>query len=267
MKKLRPAPIFTIEGTSFVVDIEKQVLRQTNDQSNEISFIRDMQDKTDHYLLIYDTGLKRSLDGPIGPGAIRAVKVPQLVELDPEGMAEKYGFSAKELEGKTDFEIIVDQEALTLRHEGVLPRVNIAGEDFIVDLRLQELRHARHFFPVISLKSFELTADGWKYEAYYHPLLRQVVAIDPKLTEYPEGVIKIRIPNELGLDPVGTARAYGIDERKLLRRYPIQKLMNAEMIPLSETHIPALIRRNRKQLQKEHQENARRIRPRHRPHF
>jgi hypothetical protein len=182
-------------------------------------------------------------------------------------MAHKYGLPTELVMGKSDFEVIVDQEALDRRLNGVLPRINIAGEDFIIDLRLKEMRHARHFFPVLSLKSFELTGDGWNYEAYYHLLLRQVVEIDPKLTEFPEGVVLIRIPNEIGLDPVGTARDYGMDERELLRRYPIQTALSTEVIPLSETHIPALIRQNREQLQKEHQDNARRIRPRHRPHF
>lgn len=45
MNKLRNLVIFEIEDTSFEVDIDKQVLRQTNDQTNEISFIRDMQDQ------------------------------------------------------------------------------------------------------------------------------------------------------------------------------------------------------------------------------
>ena len=267
MKKLRLLPTFTIKDTCFLVDIEKQVLRQTNDLSNEISFIKDMQDKGNHYLLNYDFVEKRCPGVILDPLTIIDVQVPPLVELDPEGMAAKYGITVEQLKGKTDFEVIVDQELLALRHKGVLPQINIAGEQFIVDLRLQELRHASNFHPVISLKSFDLTNDGWKYEAFYHPMMKQLVGIDPKLTEFPDGVIKIQLPNEIGLDPVGTARQYGMGERELLRRHPIQKELKAAVIPLSETNIPALIQRNREQLRHGHQEIARRIKPKQRPRF
>jgi hypothetical protein len=257
--------IYEIEGTSFEVDIDKQVLRQTNDQANEISFIKDMADLDIHYRLLYDPLLKNAAPATRDKDFFTLKLVPQMVELDPEGMAAKYNLSVGQLKGKTDFEVIVDQEALARRREGILPQIDLAGEKFTVDLRLHELRNSKHFFPVISLKSFELTNDGWHYEAYYHPVMKQVVELDPKLLEFPEGVIKLKIPNEIGLDPVATAKVFGMDERELLRRHPIQKDLKAEVIPLSETHIPALIRRNKEALQQEHRDNAQRIKPRNRP--
>jgi len=270
MKNLRNPVIFEIEGTSFEVDIDKQVLRQTNNQSNEISFITDMTDQLKNYTFTYDLNRKNVYDKTTGFYESEdwyQIKVPKLIELDPEGMAEKYGYTVEQLKSKTDFEIIIDQETLAQRQNGILPQIDIAGEMFTVDLRLHELRNSRYFFPVISLKSFELTGDGWHYEAYYHPVIKQVVELDPKLLEFPEGVIKLKIPNEIGLDPVAAARQYGMDERELLRRYPIQKDLKAEVIPLSETHIPALIQRNRAALREEHRENAKKARPRQRPKF
>ncbi len=267
MNKLRQVPIFTIEGTSFLVDVNRQVLRQTNDQDNEVSFINNMQDHGTFYRLLYDLDEKRAAQDLFDQSRVKVIDLPPLTELDPEGMSAKYGIPENQLKGKTDFEVIVDQVWLKERQNGVLPRINIAGEEFTIDLRLQELRHTKYFFPVISLKSFELTTDGEYYEAFYHPVMKQVVGIDPKLTELPEGVVKVRLPNELGLDPVATARRYGIDENELLRRYPPKKDLKAAVIPLADTGLPALIRQNREQLQKEHAEIARRIRPRHRPHF
>lgn len=267
MKKLSIRPIYTIHDTDFMVDIDKQVLREAQRPTNEISFVNDMKDMGSHYLLNYDIVEKTCTPAVSDPLTWLPFHIPPLIELDPAGMAEKYGIPQSDLKGKIDFDVIVDQDALYLRHQGILPRIDIAGEAFIIDLHLHELRHQQHFFPVLSLKSFELTNDGWNYEAFYHPVMKQVVEIDAKLTEFPEGVIKIRIPNEIGLDPVETARQYGMEERELLRRYPIQAALKAEVIPLSETHIPALIRRNREQLRQEHQEIARRIKPRIRPKF
>ncbi|SDF45084.1 hypothetical protein SAMN05216464_11856 [Mucilaginibacter pineti] len=267
MNKLRQVPIFTIEGTSFLVDVHKQVLRQTNDQDNEISFINNMQDHGTFYRLLYDPDEKCSAEDLIDQSRVKVIDIPPLTELDPEGMSVRYGIPENRLKGKTDFEVIVDQDWLKERQNGVLPRINIAGEEFTIDLRLQELRHTKYFFPVISLKSFELTTDGEYYQAFYHPAMKQVVSIDPKLTEFPESIIQIRLPNELGLDPVATARRYGVDENDLLRRYPPKKDLQAAVIPLADTGLPALIRQNREQLQKEHAEIARRIRPPHWPHF
>jgi len=267
MNKQRQPVIFEIEGTSFEVDIDKQVLRQTNDQSNEISFIRDMQDHDTHYRMLYDRDEQRAAADLFDPKRVKLIVIPQMTELDPEGMSEKYRVPVGELKGKSDFEVIVDPEAYASRKKGVLPQIDLAGESFVVDLHLHELRNARYFFPVISLKSFELTNDGMHYEAWYHPVMKQVVELDPGLLEFPESVIKLKIPNELGLDPVATARIYGMDEREVLRRYPIQKELKAEVIPLSETHVPALIRQNREKLRQEHEQNAKKAKPRVRPKF
>lgn len=263
MNKSRNPVIFEIEGTSFEVDIEKLVLRQTDNRQNEIPFT-EINDLGSHYLLSYDLNTKNLFYGSGNPDDVKAISIPPLTELDPAGMAAKYNLPLEQLKGKTDFEVIVDQELLEQRRNGILPQIDLAGEMFTVDLRLHELRNSKHFFPVISLKSFELTDDGWHYEAYYHPVMKQVVELDPKLLEFPEGVVKLKIPNEIGLDPVAAASIYGMDERELLRRYPIQKELKAAVIPLSETHVPALIRRNKEALQEAHRENTKRIKPRQR---
>jgi hypothetical protein len=253
-----------MEKVTFEVDVEKQVLRQTDNPANEISFISQMTDFGDHYMLTWDATLKNA---GTDPEKVEPLIIPPLIALDPEGMSLKYGIPVNQLQGKSDFEVIVDQEALQLRKTGVLPQIDIAGEVFTVDLHLHELRHRQYFFPVISLRSFALTNDGAHFEAYYHPVMKQTVELDPKLLEFPESVIKIKIPNELGLDPVATASIYGMDEREVLRRYPIQKDLKAEVIPLSETNVPTLIRQNKEKLRQEHEQNARQVRPRVRPKF
>jgi hypothetical protein len=267
MSKLKEPIIYTIEGTAFIVDIDRQVLRQTDDQENQISFITGMQDHGTHYRLLYDLDKLRPAEDLFDQNRVKVIDIPQMTVLDPTGMSGKYGIPVEKLQSLNDFKVIVDQEALSKRKEGILPQIDIAGEKFIVDLPMQELRHAQHFFPVISLQSFEVTNDGWHYEAFYEPLMKQVVEIDPKLLELPQGIIKIKLPNEIGLDPVAAAQIYGMDERELLRRHPIQKDLKAEVIPLSETEVPRLIRQNREQLQRDHQENMQKIRPRTRPHL
>jgi len=260
MNKFRQPPIVTIEGTSFLVDINRQVLRQTNDAENEISFIDHMQDLGTYYLLRYNADKKQPAFDGEDTKVVKLVIIPPLAQLDPQGMSEKYGLPVDELNNKTDFEIIVDQRALLLRHQGILPQIDLAGELFIVDLRLNELRHAQNFHPVISLKSFDFNQSGQYFEGYYHTALKQVVSVDPGLTELPPNLVKLRLPNALGLDPVGVASATGLDERRLLRRFPVVARLKAQVIPISETGLPALVQRNRQQLQDEHACNRTKIR-------
>ena len=265
MKNSMDPVVIEIHGTAFAVDLERQVLRRITGPDTVISFIKNMVDHGDRYTFLYDTIAQKAVDEPYDECNVRLVSIPPMAELDPEGMAAKYNMTLSDLNGKTDFEIICDQPALEKRREGILPVIEIAGEEFVIDLRLQELRHAEYFFPVLSLKSFELTNDGWNYEAFYEPVMKQVVNLDPELTEFPNGIVRIKIPNEIGLDPVATAQSYGMDERALLRRYPIQKNLKAVIIPLSETEVPRLIRQNREQLRREHEENMQKAKPRMRP--
>jgi hypothetical protein len=267
----KPNSTITIEGTIFEVDIETQRLIEQANPANTISFIDQMTDQGTHYSMYYDLERKNQYDTSMGSYESEhcdGIKIPKLIDLDPFGMAEKYGYTVEQLKGKTDFEVIVNPEDLSLRHQGVLPLIEI-GEDqlFIIELEKQQLRHLENDRIVLSLKDFDLSGDGLKYIGLYNPVKREMVDIDPSLTEFPDNVVKIILPSEIGLDPVATAKMYGINERDLLRRYPIQKEMKAEIIPLSETAIPAMIQRNREQLQSEHKENAKRARPFHRPRF
>jgi hypothetical protein len=269
MKKLTINRGYSIGNTHFIVDTDKQVLREFLRPTNEISFVSDMLDKQTHYELRFNTQSGSVHEKTHPDEHLQIVEVPQMTQLDPIGMSRKYGIPEEQLKGKTDFEIIVDPEALAIRKNGKLPIIDINGERFVVDLRMHELRHAEFFYPVISLKSFDIADEDWRYEGFYNTMLKQVVEIDPNLLEFPDHVIKIRLPLEVELDPVAVARDHGIDERDLLRRYPIQKELIAEVIPLSETEVPAMIQRNKEALQKEHAENMKKTKPvqRHRPRF
>jgi hypothetical protein len=267
MDKERQKPVLEIEGTPFIVDIDKLALVEQGNPEHEISFIDHMKDESTHYVLQYDREEQSYQKEVHNPGAIKEIHIPQLTALDPAGMAARYGYSESELRGRSDFEIMVDPLALNARLQGMLPGIEIAGSPFFVDLRAGELRPAEPLGLPIRLAELDLTEDGNHYQAFYHPLARQIVYPDPKLTEFPDHVVMIRLPNELGLDPVGTARKYGLEELEVVRRFPISKNLKAEVIPLADTGIPGLIQRNRQQLQNEHQQKHRKDHPKRRLKF
>src|ERR1700712_1489113 len=108
MNKLKEPVIFTIKGTAFLVNIDQQVLRQTDNSANEIFFVREMTDFGSHYRLFYDPAIRNVPHHSYEPATMKEIHVPPLIELDPEGMAAKYGFKTEDLKGKTDFQVMVD---------------------------------------------------------------------------------------------------------------------------------------------------------------
>src|SRR5690625_2132524 len=88
----RKLPIAEIAGTSFYVDVLRKELRQTDDASNRISF-NELSESTGGYSFIYDKKTKNVPDENKEDNAEDWVKVtlPALMELDPMGIAEKYG--------------------------------------------------------------------------------------------------------------------------------------------------------------------------------
>src|ERR1700744_2037845 len=140
------------------------------------------------------------------------------------------------------------KNTLADRLKGVLPHIDIAGTDFTIDWRLKELRETAQPWNRISVKAMELTPDLEHYCCYYDLESHRQYFPDPDLTELPENVGMLVIPNELKLDSVGVAREYGLKDKELLNRCPIQETLTAELRPLSETALPQLIEENRQRL-------------------
>lgn len=88
----RKLPIAEIAGTSFYVDVLREELRQTDDASNRISF-NELSESKGGYSFIYDKKTKNVPEENTEDNAGHLVKVtlPALMELDPVGIAEKYG--------------------------------------------------------------------------------------------------------------------------------------------------------------------------------
>lgn len=131
----RKLPVITIEGTDFIVDVENMLLRELERKPNSISIFH-MKEVEGGYQFIYDK-LERNIS--IWSTASQThvvVEIPELVKLDPVGMSDKYGVPIGELGTKTDFELMVDQEALKRRLAGELPTIEILGDTFSWTLKM-----------------------------------------------------------------------------------------------------------------------------------
>ncbi|MCV9932892.1 hypothetical protein OIU80_11410 [Flavobacterium sp. LS1R47] len=221
---LERLPTHEIEGTTFYVVINSQALIETTNLTNTISF-HDMKDHGTHYSMCYHSEYKNF---PCQLDAVEDtinINIPPLLLLDSEGMTKKYGVTIESLKNKTDLEFLnPNYEGFMERVAGILPHIDIAGQDFIIDLNLKELRLAEDPFIKLEFKDFEIGSfDGdFAYHFLYDTKLQKLVG-----NESSKDVIQVELPNLLYLDPVGLARRNGHEDSAYIRDYPIEKNLKA----------------------------------------
>lgn len=89
----RQLPLVELKGTMFFVDVVRDQLREQENPENTISFDFLQQDR-DGYSFLYDVKLKNvPADAQQVEDGKRFIKITlgALMELDPEGIALKYG--------------------------------------------------------------------------------------------------------------------------------------------------------------------------------
>lgn len=247
MEKERELPEIQIEGTPFLVDVQTNMFREKADPENELSlFYMDMREKG--YGFSYDKQNK-TFRTPHSPNEDCVyVRIKPLAELDPEGLAAKYGYAVDQIKGKSDFEIMVDQQALEKRLNGHLPTIEIAEHTFYIDYNMEMLRPKDDFLSKgISFKELEDYSDFFDGECRfpYDPKTREIRNPDfDTITEFPKDLIVVSLPPIWQLDPVAHARVFGIDRNECLMRYGIQLEFKAEKIPWEKTGITEDIKRN-----------------------
>jgi hypothetical protein len=139
-------------------------------------------------------------------------------------------------------------ELLKIRLSGKLPHIDLAGTDFTIDWRLRQLRETEQPWKHISFENLDIDEFSEGYLCFFDTQSHEIFIPEENITELPENVVVLEIPNELKLDPVALARDLGIDEAELLAEHPIQMNLAAKVFPLSESGLPDFIENNRKRL-------------------
>lgn len=252
MKEKRALPTINIEGTEFLVDVNKLELTQKGNPKNTISIFH-MRDLRDGYQFSY--GLQeKNIPHLYSSNEKITVTIPKLVKLDPEGMAAKYNIA--DITGKSDFDLMVDQDVLRKRIRlGQLPTVDIAGHIFYADARIDLLRPKDDFTTMgIRFSEIEHYFDKDKncYIIPYNPTTHQFQELDyDTITEYPKELLAVEFPHEHTLDPIGWNRHNGFDETQNLKKTGLKLEFTARTIPWNETRIDQTIKENLKRLKPE----------------
>ncbi|EFK33910.1 Uncharacterised protein [Chryseobacterium gleum] len=243
----RELPSINIEGTDFLIDINKVELREKNNPVNTIS-IYVMSDVEDGYAFNYSLQ-EKNIPNLISNGEDTSVKIPELVVLDPAGMAEKYKLTPQELENKTDFDLMVDQTAFNDRtQKGMLPTINIEGHTFYVDIRMDMLRPKDDFLSkgiVFDEIDHYFSEEANAYIIPYNPKTREFQELDyDSILVFPKDLIAVQFPFQRDLDPIGWNRNGGWNIKEDLKRIGLKSHFEAKTIPWKETFLPQIITEN-----------------------
>jgi hypothetical protein len=244
----RELPTVNIEGTDFVVDVNKLELREKSCHKNIISF-DDMSKVVEGYTFEYNLKNK-NLPNMFSNESI-TVKISEFVILDPFGMANKYNHSMDNIKGKSDLDLMVDPQAYDMRtNKGILPRIEIAGHTFYVDIRMDKLRPKDDFLSNgIVFSDIERYYDDDKrtYTIPYNPKKHEFQEPDYlNLKKIPKDLIAVEFPSERLLDRIGWNRKYGFEITHGLVKNGLKLQFTAKNIPWKETFLVDLIKSNLK---------------------
>jgi len=247
----RELPIVKIEGTEFLVDVSQALLREKDRPENTIP-VFEMNDDGGGYSFEYDRQRRNMPDPWDSDPDVIVVNLPPLVEMDPEGMALKYGTTVEELKGKTDFDLMVDQKALDERLKGRLTTIDIAGHTFYVDIPMDMLRPKDDFLSkgiVFRNVDHYYNEEEQSYAIPYNPARHEFQELDyDSLTEFPKDLIVVEFPSERFLDPIGFNRKHGFGMLDGLKETQICPHFTAKVIGWKETGLQETIDQNRKKL-------------------
>ena len=247
-------PTIDIEGTEFIVDVLKNELREKAEPDNTVDIER-MLYVGRGYNFFYDTNIKNIAEFEAfldfaDNKHIKDVTIPNLTELDPDGVAEKYKTTPENIKGKTDFELdIIPGSLLDLRwNKKILPIVEIAGHPFFVDLEMKKLRPKDD--PVS--KGIDLQQIKEYYnrgmQAYiipYNPSTREFQEIDHlKITELPKDIVIVKFPHTRDMDHVGWNVQYGFGPGHHINEKDYTLHFKAVTLPWEKTNIPNSIKLN-----------------------
>lgn len=138
----------------------------------------------------------------------------------------------------------LQQELIAWRLAGKLPHIDIHGTDFTIDLRLGELRETDVPWNRIEISELETDNDSDNRLFFYDTREHKLWELEDDLTELPENVVMVELPDDLILDPVAAARQVGYADDKFLQEYPIQQNLKAGIRQLSETFLPEFVADN-----------------------
>ena len=256
----RALPIINIQGTDFKIDIDKLQFTEIANENNFIPLGYMSEVPGGGYEFDYGLKSRNIRNIWIDEKSVR-VKIPELVELDPLGMSERYNIPLQELKGKTDFEIMVNQKVFDQRvNQGILPTIDIAGDLFYVVIDKGRLipknDPTSEGIPLPFFSQYDQVLGDNVFA--YDPKSREIKEIDYfKITEIPKDLIAIQLPYSFSMDPIGWNLIVNKNAKFGLKTSNFKMHFNSPKIPWEKTDLLDIINENieeKKKRQIEHKQ-------------
>jgi hypothetical protein len=157
-------------------------------------------------------------------------------------------FNPEDLFDINVYKTLKGKEAVSRRLSGLQPVIDIKGQPYFVNVHFGLLEPANNFLiGPIRIGDIEMDQETKKLSFYFDTTIKDRVDIDDGITELPENVVRVELPNLYYLDPIGMARR---NEKDLLYYkndgIPLRMYRIATIIPLQKTELLAEINENRK---------------------
>lgn len=216
----RKLPTYNLEGTTFIVDVEKEKLIEAANVRNVID-IGSLEDFGSHYEMRYDPKLKNRITIlNENYHQCKLVKLPQMTALDAEGMSLKFGVSVAKVRSRMDISFVVDHKMLESRLAGILPVIVLNGDRFTVHYKERQLR-CEQGRSIINIDDLQNDKKSNGYTCYYHKGSGEAVYADLSHKPSPD-IVPLKIPKLMALDPVAGSRALYNSDVMLVRAYPVE---------------------------------------------
>ncbi|MBL7706788.1 MAG: hypothetical protein JNM21_14675 [Taibaiella sp.] len=249
-------PEIEIDGTIFQFDINRIALVEKDNPTNKIEFTF-MEDHGTHYSFEYSAVSKNYhfLETPETlkeiiknvPTEERKdnppiyVEVPRIGHLDPQGMCAKYGCTLSDIEQKSDFELIVNQEAFQARVAGKPVTIDLAGKIYEVNFISNSLLPQDGNGEAIDLGKYYndyFLEDRNLYYLFYDTKENKVLDF---LSEGSAAVtmdhVIVEIPEIYKLDPIGLNEEFGYSPKMGLLYTDLKLEHEAKIVPLDEAEM------------------------------
>lgn len=257
------------EGHHYYLDVDCCILRHCRDRETIIN-LPSCEMKNGKY--IADIDIEYGCPA-FSKERLVTIEIDQMVKIDPEGVARKYGLAPSEIPA-SDMELKCNRELLTRRLGGQLPTVSIKGQVFYTDIRLGLLRPKDQFISMgIDINRLYSDREDTSLSFFYnHEEFTDVPVpyLDPDMVKIPANLSAIEIPPLYVLDVIGYAlKNYMIGKEQypctnnvkaliqswegtplmdMIDRYPVRNDLKGKVIDWKDTIIPEKIQSNKERL-------------------
>ncbi|MGE7775248.1 hypothetical protein ACQKLP_11020 [Chitinophaga sp. NPDC101104] len=229
-----------IEGTPYYADVDSLLFQNKYDHRDVIR-VDILNDVGTHYELLH-----------VKNGKPTILNLPQFVNIDPEGMREKYCLPPNTPLPARDAEFSCRQDLLQERlNDKMRPVIQIGQWEYRVDGVSHTLRpcFTPMLHPAFLIDDFEITETG--YRIYIDQSTGFII---PKTSVGEKGnYIYANIPDIFVLDPVGASKKHDLNYQFFTQRFPVRNKINITttasfkmVLPNKKRRMPSTAIKNKK---------------------